>query len=295
MRIDDHFKVSLPIDETWKVFLDVERIAPCMPGAELQEVTDDEFRGVVKIKLGAITARYKGIVRFEEVDEAGHRLVLRAEARETKGQGNAAATVVATLRPSPDGGTEVSIDTDLKISGRVAQFGRGVMADVSSKLLGQFASCLEADLAKEFDKGQEPKPSEPKPGESASGESVEASTEPGEFATGDSATDKPMPGEPAPSSPKAESAPVGQADATEPTKATTGAGPGPSSSRVVDARPAEPLDLLAVAGGSMAQRGIPIALGADLLLLAVVKGTAKRRILAGVGLGLVAALVTRQG
>src|SRR5918997_5908200 len=146
MRIDNSFTVALPVEDAWKVLLDVERIAPCMPGAELQEVTDDEYRGVVKVKLGAITAQYKGAVRFAEVDEAARRIVLRAVGRETRGQGNASATVTASLRPAGDGRAQVLIETGLTISGRIAQFGRGVMADVSSKLLGDFARCLEKDL-----------------------------------------------------------------------------------------------------------------------------------------------------
>src|SRR5690242_1973949 len=146
MRIENSFTVGLPEEDAWRVLLDVERIAPCMPGAELQEVAGDEYRGVVKVKLGAITAQYKGAVRFAEVDEAGRRLVLRAEGRETRGQGNASATVTATLRPAGEGRTEVAIETDLTISGKIAQFGRGVLADVSSKLLADFARCLENDL-----------------------------------------------------------------------------------------------------------------------------------------------------
>ena len=139
MRIDNSFTVALPVDDAWKVLLDLERIAPCMPGAELQEVADDEYRGVVKVKLGAITAQYKGAVRFAEVDEATHYLVLKAEGRETRGQGNASATVTATLQPAGENRTQVAIETELTISGKIAQFGRGVMADVSSKLLGEFA------------------------------------------------------------------------------------------------------------------------------------------------------------
>ncbi len=281
MRIEDRFTVSLPIDETWKVFLDVERIAPCMPGAQLQEVTDEEYRGIVKIKLGAITAQYKGAVRFEEVDEAGHRMVLRAEGRETRGQGNAAATVVATLHPSDDGGTEVAIDTDLKISGRVAQFGRGVMADVSSKLLGEFARCLEQDLAKEFTKGQKADEgaasaptSDAKASGSGAGERAEA---PGDASA---ATPAAAPAD----GPMVAAAANDEADAV----------PRRAPSRSVDSRPAEPVDLLAVAGGSVAQRVIPAALVADLVLLAIVKGRAARCLLAAAGVGLVAGLVMRQ-
>jgi carbon monoxide dehydrogenase subunit G len=145
VKIEDEFRVDVPVDETWKVLLDVERIAPCMPGAQLQEIEGEEFRGIVKVKVGPITAQYKGAARIVETDENAHKLVLKADGRDTRGQGNASATVTATL--TPDGtGTRVHIDTDLNITGKVAQFGRGVMADVSSKLLGQFATNLERDV-----------------------------------------------------------------------------------------------------------------------------------------------------
>jgi len=141
LKIEDRFRVDVPVDEAWKVLLDVERIAPCMPGAQLQEVEGDEYRGIVKVKVGPITAQYKGVARIVEADEAARRIVIRGEGRDTRGQGNASATVTALLAPDGDG-TTVSIDTDLNVTGKVAQFGRGVMADVSSKLLGQFATCL---------------------------------------------------------------------------------------------------------------------------------------------------------
>ena len=145
MKIEDNFRVEVPIEEAWKVLLDLERIAPCLPGAQLTEVEGDEYRGTVKIKVGPITAQYKGVAKIEEADEANHKVVLQAEGRDTRGQGNASATVTATL--VPDGGaTTVNIDTDLNITGKVAQFGRGVMADVSSKLLGQFAENLQRDV-----------------------------------------------------------------------------------------------------------------------------------------------------
>ena len=145
MKIEDQFHVDVPVDEAWKVLLDVERIAPCMPGAQLQEIEGDEYRGIVKVKVGPITAQYKGAARIVETDDTAHTLVLKAEGRDTRGQGNASATVTATL--TDDGnGTLVHIDTDLNITGKVAQFGRGVMADVSSKLLGQFADNLHRDV-----------------------------------------------------------------------------------------------------------------------------------------------------
>jgi len=145
MELTNDFRVDVPPSTAWTVLTDVERIAPCMPGAQLQEIEGDEYRGVVKVKVGPITAQYKGKATFQELDEAGHRAVLRAEGRDTRGQGNASATITATLQPDGEG-THVTVQTDLTITGKVAQFGRGVMADVSAKLLDQFVQCLESTV-----------------------------------------------------------------------------------------------------------------------------------------------------
>ena len=145
MELTNEFRVNVPVDRAWAVLTDVERIAPCLPGAELREIEGDEYRGVVKVKVGPITAEYKGTARFLEQDDTAHRAVLRAEGRETRGQGNAAATITATLEP--DGtATKVSVVTDLTIAGKVAQFGRGVLGDVSNKLMSQFAESLESTV-----------------------------------------------------------------------------------------------------------------------------------------------------
>jgi carbon monoxide dehydrogenase subunit G len=244
VRIENRFKVSLPVDDAWKVLLDIERIAPCMPGAELQEVDGEEYRGVVKVKLGAITTQFKGVVRFTEVDESARRIVMRAEGRDTRGQGNANATVTAVLTPAGEG-TDVAIDTDLSISGKVAQFGRGVMGEVSNKLLGQFVSCLEADLA----------------GPSVADEEVVVESSPG--------------------------APAPVADAEQP--AAVGGPP-----RRIASRPAEPVDLFAVASGSMAQRALPLGGVAIMVALALVKRAPLRWILAAAGAGVIAALSRSQ-
>jgi uncharacterized protein len=145
MKLENEFRVDVPVEEAWRVLLDVERIAPCMPGAQLQEVEGDEYRGIVKVKVGPITAQYKGVARITESDDANHRAVIRAEGRDTRGQGNASATATAVLQPDGDG-TRVNIDSDVTITGKVAQFGRGVIADVSAKLLDQFVACLESDV-----------------------------------------------------------------------------------------------------------------------------------------------------
>ena len=166
MKIEDNFRVDVGVAEAWKVLLDVERIAPCLPGAQLTEVEGDEYRGTVKVKVGPITAQYKGAAEIVEADEANHRVVLKAAGRDTRGQGNASATVTATLAPDGDG-TVVNIDTDLSITGKVAQFGRGVMADVSSKLLGQFAENLRRDVLS----GEQPPAEAPAPAaEAAAGQ-----------------------------------------------------------------------------------------------------------------------------
>ena len=145
MELTNEFTVGVPVDQAWNVLTDLERIAPCMPGAQLQEVEGDEYRGIVKVKVGPITAQYKGAAKFVERDDSAHRAVIRAEGRDTRGQGNASATVTATLEPSGSG-THVRVETDLTITGKVAQFGRGVLADVSGKLLDQFVESLEADV-----------------------------------------------------------------------------------------------------------------------------------------------------
>jgi carbon monoxide dehydrogenase subunit G len=145
MKLENEFRVDVPLEEAWRVLLDVERIAPCMPGAQLQEVEGDEYRGIVKVKVGPITAQYKGAARITDVDEANHRAVILAEGRDTRGQGNASAIVTASLQPDGEG-TRVTIDSDVTITGKVSQFGRGVIADVSGKLLDQFVTSLERDV-----------------------------------------------------------------------------------------------------------------------------------------------------
>jgi len=142
MELTNTFDVSVPIEEAWLVLTDVERIAPCLPGAQLQEIEGDEYRGIVKVKVGPISAQYKGKATFVELDEVNHRAVLEGTGRDTRGQGNASAVITAQLTPAA-GGTHVVVTTDLTVTGKVAQFGRGVLGDVSAKLLTQFVVNLE--------------------------------------------------------------------------------------------------------------------------------------------------------
>lgn len=142
MELSNDFEVSVGVNETWDVLNDLERIAPCLPGAQLQEIEGDEFRGLVKVKVGPITANYKGKAVFVEQDLQDLKVVLKADGRDTRGAGNATALITAKLEPLTDDSTRVKVDTDLVVTGKVAQFGRGVMADVSTKLMAQFAENL---------------------------------------------------------------------------------------------------------------------------------------------------------
>jgi len=141
MELSNDFEVSAPIEKVWEVINDVELIAPCLPGAQLEEVENDEYKGFVKVKVGPITAQYRGVAKFVEKDDSNHRVVIRGEGRDTRGAGNAAADITASLESTTEG-TRVNVVTDLKITGKVAQFGRGVMADISKKLMSQFADNL---------------------------------------------------------------------------------------------------------------------------------------------------------
>ncbi|AWS45088.1 SRPBCC family protein [Streptosporangium sp. 'caverna'] len=146
MKIDNEFTVSVPIGQAWAVLTDLEGIAPCMPGAQLTGVDGDVYSGKVKIKVGPVVSEYAGTVRFVEKDDTNHRAVIDAKGRDSRGAGNASAVITAQLRA--DGArTVVTVDTDLKISGRIAQFGNGMIKEISGKLLGQFVDCLEGKLA----------------------------------------------------------------------------------------------------------------------------------------------------
>jgi uncharacterized protein len=148
MELTNEFRVGIPIDQAWSTLTDLEYIAPCMPGAQLTEIDGDDFKGQVKIKVGPITAQYKGTAKFIEKNEDEHRVVIDASGRDSRGAGNASAEVSAHMFPDGDG-TRITISTDLKVTGKVAQFGRGVMADVSEKILGQFVDRLENKLAEQ--------------------------------------------------------------------------------------------------------------------------------------------------
>jgi carbon monoxide dehydrogenase subunit G len=251
MELTHEFRVGVSVSDAWKVLTDVERIAPMLPGAQLQEVEGDEYRGIVKVKVGPITAQYKGKATFVEQDESAGKVVLNASGRDTRGQGNASALITATMVPDGDG-TKVTVVTDLTVTGKVAQFGRGVLAEVSSKLLGQFVDALEADLASSGAGGG----SGESPFEAANGSetgTAESTTTDAEGSAASSAADT------------SSVAPSSSSDSSE-----------PSTVRKISSPEAEPVDLLAVAGGSTMKRLLPVA-GVVVVLIVVLGRRRARR------------------
>jgi uncharacterized protein len=148
MQLEHHFTVPVPAAQAWEALLDVERIAPCMPGATVDSFDGETIEGKVKVKVGPIQVAYAGTARFVDKDAAAHRAVIEASARESRGAGTAAATITAVLTDAGSS-TDVTVTTDLQITGKPAQFGRGVLADVGDKILGKFADCLAGELARD--------------------------------------------------------------------------------------------------------------------------------------------------
>ncbi|MGH9089164.1 MAG: SRPBCC family protein [Acidimicrobiales bacterium] len=265
MELTNDFTVEVPIEEAWAILTDLERIAPCMPGARLDEAEGEEYRGAVKVKVGPVTAEYRGKATFVERDEDGHRAVLRAEGREARGQGNASATITALLEPQGTA-TKVSVTTDLTITGRVAQFGRGVLADVSTKLLGQFVTSLEATVL------------------SGSGTGSDSGSDSGSGGSG-TPVGPAADGAAAASSPARSAGAAGVSDAAAGgTVGETVNGPGTSSASSADspaqaatATPAEAsVDLVRVVGPALAKRAAPV-LGAAVALWAVWRARRRHR------------------
>jgi carbon monoxide dehydrogenase subunit G len=149
MKIANEFTVSAPIDKAWDVLIDLEQVIPLMPGAQMTGHDGDDVLGKVKVKVGPVTSEFNGKVHFVERDREQRRAVIDAKGKESRGTGNAAATVTAVLHEAGDDRTRVTVDTDLKIVGKLAQFGSGMLQQVSEKLLGQFVESLEAKLASE--------------------------------------------------------------------------------------------------------------------------------------------------
>jgi carbon monoxide dehydrogenase subunit G len=247
-QLVNEFTVNRPIDEAWAVITDVERIAPCLPGAQLQEIEGEIYRGVVKIKLGSITPAFKGQATFIERDDTAHKAVLKAEGRDTGGRGNASAEIEAHAESLSPTSTRVVVTTDLHITGKVAQFGRGIIGDVSKKLMAQFAGNLNTMLDEQPAGAAEPAAA------TSSADADPAST--GAPAAPGEAVDDPSPAESAlgADTPRAEApAPAAAAEAPK--------------VRKIDSPASEPVDLAGVAGPAIIKRVAPIVVGLLLLVL----------------------------
>jgi uncharacterized protein len=158
MKIDNQFTVNVPIAEAWNALTDLERIAPCMPGAQLTGRDGDAYLGTVKVKVGPVISEFAGTASFIEKDDATYHAIIDAKGRDSRGSGNASATITAHLQSDGAARTTVVVETDMKISGKLAQFGSGMIAEVSSKLLGQFAASLEQLLASPPEPSSETEP-----------------------------------------------------------------------------------------------------------------------------------------
>jgi hypothetical protein len=233
-QLVNEFTVNRPIDEAWAVITDVERIAPCLPGAQLQEIEGDIYRGVVKIKLGSITPQFKGQASFVDRDDAAHKATLKAEGRDTGGRGNASAEIAAQAESLSPTSTRVIVTTDLHITGKVAQFGRGIIGDVSKKLMAQFAGNLNTML------DSEPATN----GDTAGSESAAAAA----------------PAAPDPS-------PAGSALGADPPRPEAAAATEAPKVRKIDSPASEPVDLAGMAGPAILKRLVPVIAGLVLLLV----------------------------
>lgn len=240
MDLNHQFTVAVPVEDAWKILTDLERIAPCLPGAQLQEVEGDIYRGVVKIKVGPIQAQFKGQASFVERNDTAHKAVLKGEGRDTGGKGNASALITAEMTAVDATSTSVTVNTDLSITGKVAQFGRGAMADISDKLLGQFVENLNTMILSGGASAPEAQPATTTATESTpvSTSSVSTSSE---------------------------------APATSDTSATeTPSTPTPGV-RKIDAPEAEALDVLALGGSTIIKMALPIVAIAAVVIWFIVK------------------------
>jgi carbon monoxide dehydrogenase subunit G len=293
LQLEHSFTVPAGIDDAWKVLLDIERVAPCMPGAALETIDGDDFTGTVKVKLGPIALTYKGKASFVEKDEATHRATINAQGRDARGNGTASAKVTATLTDQ-GGDTKVDVVTDLDITGKPAQFGRGVMADVGNKLIGQFADCLAGKLGGGSDVPAEsgPATSEPPPKKAVAKKAPAKATKAAARSATKATAEKATPAKRTAAAKKSTPAATAPIEATAPTPAeqpsangasepvsapepvsaaepTPAAAPTPvhSGPRHIAPSDVEPIDLLEHAGPAVAKRLVPVVAAVVLLLI----------------------------
>lgn len=254
--IVNEFTVNRPIGEAWPVLCDVEQIAPCLPGAELQEIEGEVYRGVVKVKLGAVSTQFKGQAHFVDRDDTAHVATLRAEGRDTGGRGNAAADIKAEAEELSPTSTRCVVTAELHITGKVAQFGRGIIGDVSKKLMAQFAGNLNTMLD---DQGTEATADASAPTDAEPAAETAAASGNGDESVSALGADRPQAADQGPAA-----APV-----PAPTATAEPAEPAPRV-RKIDSPASEPVDLAGVAGPAVLKRLVPV-LGVLLVVLLLVR------------------------
>jgi carbon monoxide dehydrogenase subunit G len=262
MDLRHEFTVAVPIADAWRILTDLERIAPCLPGAQLTEVEGDTYRGHVGVKVGPVVAQFKGQASFIERNDATYTAALKGEGRDTGGKGNASAIITASLTSESATSTRCNVHTDLTISGKVAQFGRGALADVSDKLLAQFVDNLNTLIASGgigASSGTTATPAAaPTPAAPASTAPASAPTPPPASAPTPTAPTV----SPASSAPTASSVPTTPTQSTPtPVTQSTTTPSAPASAaptiRKIDGPAAEPINLLETAGSTMVKRLVP--------------------------------------
>jgi uncharacterized protein len=245
MKIENTIEVDAPLDRVWALVNDIPRVAPCMPGAALTGVLDDQtYEGTVAVKLGPLRMSYKGKVTVEDVDEANHSARLAASGRDTKGAGTAKASVETRLEAAGDTRTHLHVTSDVQLTGKVASFGRGgAINDVATRLFGQFADCLRATLEAE---SAAPEPATPTPGPEATAPAVSTGSPAGSEAA--------APAAPTGSAPAAPAAPTGSGSAPAPSTPAPGEAPSAPASAPA---PSIPTSAKAPSASAPAETGVP--------------------------------------
>ncbi|GAA2634262.1 SRPBCC domain-containing protein [Actinomadura fulvescens] len=282
MELDHEFTVPVPVDEAWSVLLDVERVALCMPGATLDSADGDEYAGRLKVKVGAMTVTYRGTARIASADESARTVTIEAAAKEARGSGTASATVQARLYPvtepgeGPDerGTTRVTVHTKLNVTGRPAQFGRNILAEVGAKLVARFAKALAKELESPTEAAEQAVGGAV--GQQAAAEAARDKTEQAEGPPPEIADEAAAPprriSDTRPDIPVVEPAPASAREVTPTVPAQRPASPAESDVRPLPVRPRQEddaIDLLDVAGPSLVRRVIPAVAAALAVLLAV--------------------------
>jgi carbon monoxide dehydrogenase subunit G len=271
VELVNDFTVNTPIDEAWAILTDLERVAPCCPGAQLEEVEGHVYRGSVKVKVGPITAQFKGEAQFVEQDAAAYRAVLRAKGRDTGGKGNADAKITAQLASVSPSITRVTVTTDLNITGKVAQFGRGALADVSTKLLGQFVDNLENTVLTQPAAAAATPKAKPKAATKAAPRATRPATPteaPAAATEAPAATENPAAAEKTAPKKNSKSVPPdsGPIEAVHIEDGPPEVEAKPTI-RKIEPRDVEPVDLLDAAGASIAKRIFPVVVVVVVLLM----------------------------